>query len=737
MAELDVRLGRTRFDKIYNTNKSFRDFVANLKKIHPKWRTFNWEKAGKISGGSSQKHELWKLWEKAKTFKTKAGYNTTSKQLAAKLGITESDLHTRVKGKRLTSTGALIEKLFPKISTGRQGGEVLYKDPTPAAIKEFKTHFKKSWIKDETTKRVKEIDKLFRKMVVEGKKGKHLPDLFEVMEKTSSNTPSKAAHAMAIYSRALRGEEFRTPLDIRKNNSAGQRLLTELGSSSRDNPYRTAFYRLALDNVNKQFNQSGTLGDFQKDFRTKLREAMRLKPGEKIPYNINEVISVSAGETRGIKPFSVFVDATSAKINSGALAGYQGRFSERLEKVQELLSQKKPDIAGARLEADKLLESQKAIAKTLVKQGFTEAQIKQLNLPEIVVSKTIDPKHYAPKDLARWKKQTKGALDISQFVKDKGYYIDIKKAKPFWESNVNNTVIAAARNNVGNICNIFKGRIAFSAEGGRIGFQGGCGREMTIAMQTDSKGTLQQITKTEGIIPKFKNVAQGFLGTLGKWGPRIGKYGAIAAAGAVAQPLVKQFRNDDPSTYLTDPDQQAGMLTALIEGERPKPRSEILDWGIGAGTLGATAAAVPGTSALYKARRLPTLKREAMGPLRAATIGPAMKLLSGMFTPAGILATEPLRIAQKRREGESWGDIATDPVAWMGPAFAPSMTRMATRGMNPSSVLPKLLRLGMSRAALAAMGPVGWAGLAASLGWTGYEQYQDYKKGRGFFASEE
>ena len=37
MAELDVRLGRTRFDKIYNTNKSFRDFVANLKKKNPKW----------------------------------------------------------------------------------------------------------------------------------------------------------------------------------------------------------------------------------------------------------------------------------------------------------------------------------------------------------------------------------------------------------------------------------------------------------------------------------------------------------------------------------------------------------------------------------------------------------------------------------------------------------------------------------------------------------------------------
>ena len=50
--------------------------------------------------------------------------------------------------------------------------------------------------------------------------------------------------------------------------------------------------------------------------------------------------------------------------------------------------------------------------------------------------------------------------------------------------------------------------------------------------------------------------------------------------------------------------------------------------------------------------------------------GSGMKLLSGMFTPAGLLATEPLRIAQMRREGESWGEIAKSPTLWMGPAFA-------------------------------------------------------------------
>ena len=127
--------------------------------------------------------------------------------------------------------------------------------------------------------------------------------------------------------------------------------------------------------------------------------------------------------------------------------------------------------------------------------------------------------------------------------------------------------------------NIFKGKIAYSADGGRIGFQGGCGREMTIAMQTDSKGTLQQITKTEGIIPKFKNVAQGFLGALGKFGPTVGKFGALAAAGALAKPaydMVRQFRNDDPATYLTDPEQMEKMLLSTIEAqEQKKPRSEI------------------------------------------------------------------------------------------------------------------------------------------------------------------
>jgi len=312
-----------------------------------------------------------------------------------------------------------------------------------------------------------------------------------------------------------------------------------------------------------------------------------------------------------------------------------------------------------------------------------------------------------------------------------------------------------------NLCSI-PSIVQQKAAGGRIGFATGtgCAREMEIAISQNPLKVTQEIAELPGnkTINTLKNTARGFLGALGRFGPAAGKYGAIMAAGALAQPLVKQFMNDDPSTYLTDPDQQAGMLEALIEGERPKPRSEILDWGTTAGTVGATAAAVPGSGALYKFRRgLSEAKIPKAGPITEAGLtagdylkrhgkgygkiragaGVGMKLLSGMFTPAGLMATEPLRIAQKRREGESWGDIATSPETWMGPAFAPGMTRIATAGMKKGSLLPRLLRLGMSRAALAAMGPVGWAGLAASLGWTGYEQYQDYKKGRGFFARDE
>jgi len=44
-----------------------------------------------------------------------------------------------------------------------------------------------------------------------------------------------------------------------------------------------------------------------------------------------------------------------------------------------------------------------------------------------------------------------------------------------------------------------------------------------------------------------------------------------------AIPLVKQFRNDDPTTYLTDTNQINGMLIATLQEEPPAVDKEIIE----------------------------------------------------------------------------------------------------------------------------------------------------------------
>ena len=61
----------------------------------------------------------------------------------------------------------------------------------------------------------------------------------------------------------------------------------------------------------------------------------------------------------------------------------------------------------------------------------------------------------------------------------------------------------------------------------------------------------------------------------------------------------------------------------------------------------------------------------------------------------------------------------------------------ATAGMKKGSLLAKALRLGISPAALKTISRrFGMPGLALSLGLSGYDTYQDYKKKRGFFAKD-
>ena len=206
-------------------------------------------------------------------------------------------------------------------------------------------------------------------------------------------------------------------------------------------------------------------------------------------------------------------------------------------------------------------------------------------------------------------------------------------------------------------------------------------------------------------------------------------------AGAAIEPLVKQFRNDDPSTYLTNEGQMKGMLLATIEGETPKVDEEILKWqypGLGAATA---AGAIPGAGAVYKARRgLPPTKdfigpmRKGVGPTRAALgiTGVLGKALGASFSPLAVLATLPVHVAAQRAGGTDYGDIATDPMNWMGPAFASTGAEMATRGMKSGSRIANAIRLGFSPRTLSMFTRrFGLPGLAVSAGLWGYDKWKN------------
>ena len=218
---------------------------------------------------------------------------------------------------------------------------------------------------------------------------------------------------------------------------------------------------------------------------------------------------------------------------------------------------------------------------------------------------------------------------------------------------------------------------------------------------------------------------------------------AVAALGVAAEPLVKRFRSDDYSTYLSDPEQQGSMLLAMVEQETPKVDQEILKWQMPA--LGAATAvgAIPGAGELYKQRRALRPQKlpgqpafigpmpKGVGPARAALgiKGVLGKALGASFSPLAVAATLPMTIAAQKSGGTDLGDIATDPTNWMGPAFAASGADFATKGMKSTGILAKAIRMGMSPGALR-MGSrfLGMPGLALTAGMWGYDKYKNWGK---------
>ena len=245
---------------------------------------------------------------------------------------------------------------------------------------------------------------------------------------------------------------------------------------------------------------------------------------------------------------------------------------------------------------------------------------------------------------------------------------------------------------------------------------------------------------TSSAMAKVKSAASTFLNVAKKGG----RFGAFAAVGAAGAGLVKQFTSDDPTSYLSDENQQKNMLIDMVT----EPVMEEKDPGITSSAqlpvLGAVTAAgaIPGGAEYYKDRRgiRPNDKftgpmQKGVGKIRAAASpisGLLGKGLAATGTPLGMLALEPLYIGSQLAAGDSVGDIATNPINYLGAAFASPLTQQATKFASPA--VSSIMRLGISPTMLKTVSRrFGLPGLALSAGISGYEMFNNKREGRGLF----
>ena len=267
----------------------------------------------------------------------------------------------------------------------------------------------------------------------------------------------------------------------------------------------------------------------------------------------------------------------------------------------------------------------------------------------------------------------------------------------------------------GPICSIVKSR---QQDGGTVS----CVQAVEDAIEKNPQKLAQDASR----IDKFKASALGFLKS-----PGFRSFSAAGAVGAVGTALVKEFRNDDPLSYLSNEDQQKNMLVDMATKPitRDFERPSILDFqlpAMGATLAGATALTAPSTikasqTNLKFATRAPGVERKKPGVVRTAgrVLG---RGLGAAASPALLAPFAAADIAGQVAEGDSLTDIATNPFNYLYPAFA-DQTPKLTRGLSPT--LRKIARLNLGKAALRGVSRGGLLGLGLSLGVEGMKLFDD------------
>ena len=716
---LDSRITFSPANELYRENATFREF---FKDNFPERK---WEELKEQSGlkGRSLKKTAYENYLRHVERKKVIPKNYIRLDAFAKeMGLNPNTLKTQRSSN--TAVNKILEDLFDSKTFGK---DVYYKTPT----EETKATFKK----------------LYRDVILESRK------VMTLKKQTGSVAPIKA-----IYKELLRDVNA-TPHELAEaiyGNSKATTLrnigndaskLTEVLTGSRHipgfkfpsmvvtqdilanilTPGSTFFNYGNNERRNAMMRERDELlktrGDKLKQLRTKL-----LVPGK----HLDETMGLAATYKRA-PGYSELAQSIDPAINMLKGNTIDAEFSRLFEKV---LAGKEGSGTFRGTKYNNLREHINLFNKA--SRDFQKAHGVDTPLVEYQPNKKLLAKDF----VKNFKYLSPEAAVNVQELADKGIALK-SKAMPMGEmvKRLFNSINTSSLSEKKRVAIAFGCRGA--AEGGRIGYALGSATMNCInaKLTNDPVQSSMKLKATEGI-GKVRGAATNFLKLLGRGGLKAAPLAALAAVGAAAEPLVKQFISDDPNTYLTNENQMKGMLLATIEGETPKVDEEILKWQTPALGAATAAGAIPGAGEVYRSRRgLPPNipgkygaankfigpMEKGVGPARAALgiKGVLGKALGASFSPLAVAATLPMTIAAQKSGGTDYSDIATDPLNWMGPAFASTGAEMATRGIkNP--MLLKALRMGMSPRTLSLVSRrFGLPGLAISAGMWGYDKWKN------------
>ena len=519
-------------------------------------------------------------------------------------------------------------------------------------------------------------------------------------------TPSEASTATFRLAQAYNGKKFlNVDFNLSQKPKTAEAIFKGIEKAPFGNIFHAKGYQIAMDtiteNLGEKYFQKGSMDSFKREIRTILRNEKiplydsRLPKAKRYGFNLNEMIGVTPAARTGSHPYSQFVNLMEGKFNQGHYSAYVKNLGNYQDQLQAAIKKGDPS----------------AVIKKFNTYNTEFRDIHNLKKTDLPTLSLKDPsKLYSA---TRLKELSAQGLDLPEHFKKAKYSIGVGAAPTIKELKETPELIKKI-NRIDPLKKIVEARV-------------GCADGCLAVVAKNEPGKITRVLET------LPQKARGFLSLLGKGGAKAAPFAALAAVGAGIEPLVRPFVVDDPSTYLTDESQMKGMLLATIEGETPKVDEEILKWQLPALGGATVAGAVPGAGEVYKARRSGVPLDTSIGPLkgvgktRAALgiKGVLGKALGATFSPLAVAATTPLHIAAQRKEGTEWGDIATDPSHWFGPAFASSGYQMARKGITNPTLL-KALRLGISPSVLRTVSSrFGLPGLMVSGGMWGYDKWKN------------